>query len=942
MGKKVKKTTRGPAKEKQVATNSPTKVIQPGNPIVELVDDGVSSVGKGRKPCPHLDKSVDLDKLSSKIWISETVRCGDCREGAANRRGSKGISKHGKKKGVTPGSHAVRHARQNRHLLVVHFEEPQLCWCFLCNKLIPVEKTEEDVEHNDVLLDVVKLLKGQLSERSSVDVENVCFGGGSVMSETKSRPLLTSESSNGRGGYVIRGMVNLGNTCFFNSITQNLLAMDRLRSSLFNLDASVGPLTGALKNLFAETDPEAGGGLKTLLNPRSFFGCVCSKAPQFRGYQQHDSHELLHCLLDGLCTEELAMRKPIKSSKEDRIPSNVGTLIDALFGGQISSTVCCVECGHSSTVYEPFLDISLPVPTKKPPPKKAAQVSRAKKTKMPPKIGERTRTKFNKDAELLPAQSLSSQSASCVGTCQAQPSVPVCGEVVASASNSALLVSTDASTMFVKGVSVLPNSCAIQDSEREKVLEYTKENTSASFDNFTWLDYIDPGTISDEHDLTSENNDISWIEEAESQFKSVNVTPAQANSESSGQFSLLKKELNLKPDDSLVNGWEEEAPLQIQDSEVLLLPYKEESSTTGEIMGGEGNSESSGQFSLLKKELNLKPDDSLVNGWEEEAPLQIQDSEVLLLPYKEESSTTGEIMGGEGEASSAVSGCGQDELEFDGFGDLVNEPEVFAGPITRPSSSSDVIETELMTGNSSESDPDEVDDTDSPVSVECCLVHFTKPELLSNENAWHCENCSRNLQQQELEVKKQTKSASMVSANGGQIRSCGDPQLSEKNLSCPAEVKLINGDIKCETDRESLMSHDGQFYCSNDRFKLENGQTGELIPVVGRGEGGTCEIKGAHLEELECSGSKTSSEESCSDIATVSSSKQRIRKRTLGSNQLLGHGNNELVGNKDEDIDLKSVKVKRDATKRVFIYKAPPILTIHLKRFSQDARGRLS
>ena len=53
---------------------------------------------------------------------------------------------------------------------------------------------------------------------------------------------------------------------------------------------------------------------------------------------------------------------------------------------------------------------------------------------------------------------------------------------------------------------------------------------------------------------------------------------------------------------------------------------------------------------------------------------------------------------------------------------------------------------------------------------------------------------------------------------------------------------------------------------------------------------------------------------------------------------MIGNDNNDS----EEEAGSKSVKVKRDATKRVLIYKAPPVLTIHLKRFSQDARGRLS
>ncbi|KAK6947257.1 hypothetical protein RJ641_000730 [Dillenia turbinata] len=51
--------------------------------------------------------------------------------------------------------------------------------------------------------------------------------------------------------------------------------------------------------------------------------------------------------------------------------------------------------------------------------------------------------------------------------------------------------------------------------------------------------------------------------------------------------------------------------------------------------------------------------------------------------------------------------------------------------------------------------------------------------------------------------------------------------------------------------------------------------------------------------------------------------------------------NYESEENKGEQ-DSKNVKVKRDATKRMHINNAPPIFTIHLKRFSQDACGHLS
>jgi hypothetical protein len=41
-------------------------------------------------------------------------------------------------------------------------------------------------------------------------------------------------------------------------------------------------------------------------NPQSLLSAVCCHAPVFRGKQQHDSHELMRMLLDGLQVRPLA------------------------------------------------------------------------------------------------------------------------------------------------------------------------------------------------------------------------------------------------------------------------------------------------------------------------------------------------------------------------------------------------------------------------------------------------------------------------------------------------------------------------------------------------------------------------------------------------------------------------------------------------------------
>ncbi|MED6208908.1 ubiquitin-specific protease ubp2 [Stylosanthes scabra] len=658
-------------------------------------------------------------------------------------------------------------------------------------------------------------------------------------------------------------MINLGNTCFFNSIMQNLLAMGRLRDSFLNLDTPVGPLISSLKKLFTETNPESG--LKTTINPRSFFGCVCSKSPQFRGYQQHDSHELLHCLLDGLSTEEQAARKQNGSSKRDDNPAN--TLVDDLFGGQISSTVRCIECGNSSTVYEPFLDLSLPVPTKKPPPRKVQQATRTKKAKLPPRKGGKARVKVNRDDDPVASQSISNQSSVHESTSCAQSNVSVAGEMaVPSDSGDSTVLGSEEISNVSKELSS-PNLVAVGESHDMQVLDNDANKMSASSDDLAWLDYLEAG---DDAEIC--------------------------------EFLPPKEDA--------------------QDTEGRDEPLNE--------LLGEGSCESNGPKYTPNEDQDQRPDSS-TNGWEDEVPPQVQGSEVLLLPYKEESSSACEITGRDGEASCSNLGSGQEELAFDGFGDLFNEPEpeVFVGPAPRPSSS-EVTETVF----NSESDPDEVDDTDSPVSVESCLAHFIKPELLLDENGWNCENCSKIVRRQKREAKRKAKSVLDGIETG-----CRDEPLNETN-SFSIEVRsLDNGNITDTKNTGSSVSH------INRGTELENGQTNGLSSIVDGKDHVTSKMKDTLDEELQSSGCHNSSNaESCNHSAADASV-------TLDNTENVESRDPQMSGQDDDDseeecseeeADAKSLKVKRDATKRVLIHKAPPVLTIHLKRFSQDARGRLS
>jgi len=87
----------------------------------------------------------------------------------------------------------------------------------------------------------------------------------------------------------------------------------------------------------------------------------------FHPHEQHDSHEFLRYFLSGLQDEiniqsnkkEIEFKDP-ESAWNYYKKHNV-SLIDDLFAGQLISKVRCGNCGHVSTTYDPFLDLSVPV-----------------------------------------------------------------------------------------------------------------------------------------------------------------------------------------------------------------------------------------------------------------------------------------------------------------------------------------------------------------------------------------------------------------------------------------------------------------------------------------------------------------------------------------------------------------------------------------------------
>ncbi|XP_043093155.1 ubiquitin carboxyl-terminal hydrolase 15-like isoform X5 [Puntigrus tetrazona] len=183
------------------------------------------------------------------------------------------------------------------------------------------------------------------------------------------------------------GLSNLGNTCFMNSATQCLsnvppltqyFLKDRHQVEL-NQDNPLG-MKGEIAKAYAELIKQLWSGKYSYVTPRPFKTQVGRFAPQFSGYQQQDSHELLAFLLDGLHEDLNRIRKKpyiqlkdadgrhdkvvAEEAWENHIKRNDSIIVD-IFHGLFKSTLVCPVCAKISVTFDPFCYLTLPLPMKK-------------------------------------------------------------------------------------------------------------------------------------------------------------------------------------------------------------------------------------------------------------------------------------------------------------------------------------------------------------------------------------------------------------------------------------------------------------------------------------------------------------------------------------------------------------------------------------------------
>ena len=184
------------------------------------------------------------------------------------------------------------------------------------------------------------------------------------------------------------GLRNLGNTCFMNSTIQCLshcpefvqYFLKGVHENEINRDNPLG-WNGKVAETWAALLTKYWSGKYSVISPNKIKSTIAEIQPRFSGYQQHDSSELLQFLLDGL-HEDLnrIIDKPYTEKVESNDANNDeqiaqkawtthklrnDSVVVDLIQGQLKSRIKCPDCTRISVTFDPFMFLSVPLPTEK-------------------------------------------------------------------------------------------------------------------------------------------------------------------------------------------------------------------------------------------------------------------------------------------------------------------------------------------------------------------------------------------------------------------------------------------------------------------------------------------------------------------------------------------------------------------------------------------------